>query len=202
MLSISPERRDGIVETVRLDIYTMTPRGSRSHSSLESGLSPYHLLPFTHRQSTQQKPKSHSNPTSKSNKNPETRTYPPIPQSLRKKSKTKVENFEEPEEEIKPTLRSLFKTERLLSSSGLWEKIMDGEDCGGGKKKECFVLKCYNFMFHRCGTSRSRGSEAERKFTQNSSHRIARSTSFRRTKHGTERLVSLRSVPSHVPNST
>ncbi|CAN6557930.1 unnamed protein product [Malus baccata var. baccata] len=35
------------------------------------------------------------------------------------------------------------------------------------------------------------GGEAERKFTQNS-----------RTKRGTEHLVSLRSVPSHVPNGT
>ncbi|KAB2615924.1 hypothetical protein D8674_022512 [Pyrus ussuriensis x Pyrus communis] len=42
----------------------------------------------------------------------------------------------EPEDEIKPTSRSLFKTERLLSSSGLGEKVMDGEDCGGGEKKE------------------------------------------------------------------
>ncbi|KAM0995560.1 hypothetical protein ACFX13_005730 [Malus domestica] len=82
------------------------------------------------------KPKYHSNPSSKSNKNPETGTYLPIPQSLRKKPKTKAENFEEPEEEIKPTSRSLFKTERLLSSSSLGEKIMDDEDCGGGKKKE------------------------------------------------------------------
>ncbi|RXH84984.1 hypothetical protein DVH24_041752 [Malus domestica] len=42
--------------------------------------------------------------------------------------------------------------------------------------------------------------EAERKFTQNSSRGTARSTRFRRTKRGTERLVPLCSVPSYVPN--
>ncbi|RXH85439.1 hypothetical protein DVH24_002537 [Malus domestica] len=46
------------------------------------------------------------------------------------------------------------------------------------------------------------GDEAERKFTQNSSHGTAHSTRFRRTKRGTERLVSLHSVLSHVPNGT
>ncbi|RXH89114.1 hypothetical protein DVH24_006092 [Malus domestica] len=46
------------------------------------------------------------------------------------------------------------------------------------------------------------GGEAERKFTQNSSRGTARSIRFRRTKCGTERLVPLRSVPSHVPNGT
>ncbi|KAM0956943.1 hypothetical protein ACFX2I_025075 [Malus domestica] len=60
----------------------------------------------------------------------------PIPRSLRKKSKTKAEKPEEPEEEIKPTSRLWFGAERLFSSSGLGEKIMDGEDYGGGKKKE------------------------------------------------------------------
>ncbi|KAB2613107.1 S ribonuclease [Pyrus ussuriensis x Pyrus communis] len=44
--------------------------------------------------------------------------------------------------------------------------------------------------------------EVERKFTQNSSRGTARSTRFRRTKHGIERLVPLCSVPSHVPNGT
>ncbi|RXH85838.1 hypothetical protein DVH24_016891 [Malus domestica] len=42
--------------------------------------------------------------------------------------------------------------------------------------------------------------ETERKFTQNSSHGIARSTCFRRTKRETERIVPLHFVPSHVPN--
>ncbi|KAM1193705.1 hypothetical protein ACFX13_020956 [Malus domestica] len=46
------------------------------------------------------------------------------------------------------------------------------------------------------------GGEVERKFTKNSSHGTACSTRFRRTKHGTKRLVSLRSVPSHLPNGT
>ncbi|KAB2629566.1 S ribonuclease [Pyrus ussuriensis x Pyrus communis] len=46
------------------------------------------------------------------------------------------------------------------------------------------------------------GGEVERKFTQNSSCGIARSTCFRRTKRGTERLVPLCSVSSHVPNGT
>ncbi|CAN6716668.1 unnamed protein product [Malus baccata var. baccata] len=61
---------------------------------------------------------------------------------------------------------------------------------------------------HRCprmGTRRKKetervvsGGEAERKFTQNSSHGTVRSTRFRRTKHETERLVRLCSVPSHI----
>ncbi|KAB2617007.1 S ribonuclease [Pyrus ussuriensis x Pyrus communis] len=46
------------------------------------------------------------------------------------------------------------------------------------------------------------GGKVERKFTQNSSRGTTRSTRFRRTKRGTERLVPLCSVPSHVPNST
>ncbi|RXH69480.1 hypothetical protein DVH24_037264 [Malus domestica] len=46
------------------------------------------------------------------------------------------------------------------------------------------------------------GGEAERKFIQNSSHETARSTRFRRTKRGTERLVPLYSVSSHVPKGT
>ncbi|RXH91567.1 hypothetical protein DVH24_020590 [Malus domestica] len=46
------------------------------------------------------------------------------------------------------------------------------------------------------------GGEAEQKFTQNSSRGTVRSTCFRSTKRGTERLVPLRSIPSHVPNST
>ncbi|RXI06781.1 hypothetical protein DVH24_025917 [Malus domestica] len=40
--------------------------------------------------------------------------------------------------------------------------------------------------------------EVEQKFTQNSSRGTTRSTRFRRTKPGTKRLVSLRSVPSHT----
>ncbi|KAB2598163.1 S ribonuclease [Pyrus ussuriensis x Pyrus communis] len=46
------------------------------------------------------------------------------------------------------------------------------------------------------------GGEVERKFTQNSSRGTTRSTCFRHTKRGTERLVPLCSVPSHVPNGT
>ncbi|RXH84258.1 hypothetical protein DVH24_027157 [Malus domestica] len=53
-----------------------------------------------------------------------------------------------------------------------------------------------------CSTDVERGGEAKRKFIQNSSRRTARSTHFRRTKRETERLVSLRFVPSHVPNDT
>ncbi|KAB2626674.1 S ribonuclease [Pyrus ussuriensis x Pyrus communis] len=46
------------------------------------------------------------------------------------------------------------------------------------------------------------GGAVERKFTQNSSRGTARSTRFRHTKRGTERLIPLCSVPSHVPNGT
>ncbi|KAM2441700.1 hypothetical protein PS1_022876 [Malus domestica] len=46
------------------------------------------------------------------------------------------------------------------------------------------------------------GGEAERKFTQNSSRGTTRSTSFRRTKEGTECLIPLNFVMSHVPNGT
>ncbi|RXH95863.1 hypothetical protein DVH24_008363 [Malus domestica] len=46
------------------------------------------------------------------------------------------------------------------------------------------------------------GGETERKFTQNLSRRTAHSTRFRRNKRGTEHLVPLRLVPSHVPNGT
>ncbi|RXH81175.1 hypothetical protein DVH24_005089 [Malus domestica] len=42
------------------------------------------------------------------------------------------------------------------------------------------------------------GGEAERKFIQNSSRGIACSTRFRRTKHETECIVRLRSIPSHI----
>ncbi|RXH87967.1 hypothetical protein DVH24_037612 [Malus domestica] len=56
-----------------------------------------------------------------------------------------------------------------------------------------------------CSTDMERvvpGGEVERKFTQNSSRGTAHSTRFRRTKRETERLVPLRSIPSHVPNGT
>ncbi|KAB2601543.1 S ribonuclease [Pyrus ussuriensis x Pyrus communis] len=46
------------------------------------------------------------------------------------------------------------------------------------------------------------GGEVERKFTQISSRGTARSTRLRCTKRGTERLIPLCSVPSHVPNGT
>ncbi|KAB2610792.1 S ribonuclease [Pyrus ussuriensis x Pyrus communis] len=46
------------------------------------------------------------------------------------------------------------------------------------------------------------GGEVERKFTQNSSCGIARSTRFRPTKRGAERLIPLCSVPSHLLNGT
>ncbi|RXH81144.1 hypothetical protein DVH24_005058 [Malus domestica] len=42
----------------------------------------------------------------------------------------------------------------------------------------------------------------ERKFIQNSSSETTHSTRFRHTKRGTERLVPLCSILSHVPNST
>ncbi|RXI03567.1 hypothetical protein DVH24_004219 [Malus domestica] len=42
--------------------------------------------------------------------------------------------------------------------------------------------------------------EVERKISQISSHGTTRSTVFRCTKRGTERLVPFRPVPSHVPN--
>ncbi|RXI04615.1 hypothetical protein DVH24_038889 [Malus domestica] len=68
-------------------------------------------------------------------------------------------------------------------------------------------LRGYNFVFHGCGTGHSRG-EAERKFTQNSSHGTASSTCFRRTKrrtgrdgtarHRTGRNGTSRSVPRLV----
>ncbi|KAM1483838.1 hypothetical protein ACFXTO_035964 [Malus domestica] len=44
--------------------------------------------------------------------------------------------------------------------------------------------------------------EVERKISQISSHGTTRSTIFRHTKRGTERLVPFRPVPSHVPNGT
>ena len=44
--------------------------------------------------------------------------------------------------------------------------------------------------------------EMERKISQISSHGTIRSTVFRCTKRGTERPISLRFVPSHVPNGT
>ncbi|RXH84649.1 hypothetical protein DVH24_032933 [Malus domestica] len=43
------------------------------------------------------------------------------------------------------------------------------------------------------------GGEAERKFPQNSSRGTTRSTHFRHTKRGTERLVPLCSIPSLTP---
>ncbi|CAN6701338.1 unnamed protein product [Malus baccata var. baccata] len=43
--------------------------------------------------------------------------------------------------------------------------------------------------------------EVEQKISQISSHGTTRSTVFRRTKRGTERLVPFRPVPSHVPNT-
>ncbi|CAN6582256.1 unnamed protein product [Malus baccata var. baccata] len=46
------------------------------------------------------------------------------------------------------------------------------------------------------------GGDVERKFTQNSSRGTTRFTRFRHTKRGTEPLVPLRSVPSHVPNGS
>ncbi|KAM1334767.1 hypothetical protein ACFX2F_010636 [Malus domestica] len=46
------------------------------------------------------------------------------------------------------------------------------------------------------------GGKAERKFTQNSSYGTTRSTRFRRTKRGTEHLIPLHSIMSHVPNGT
>ncbi|RXI01458.1 hypothetical protein DVH24_014807 [Malus domestica] len=49
---------------------------------------------------------------------------------------------------------------------------------------------------------RSKGEEVERKISQISSHGTTRSTVFRRTKRGTERLILFRPVPSHVPNGT
>ncbi|RXH89539.1 hypothetical protein DVH24_031896 [Malus domestica] len=48
--------------------------------------------------------------------------------------------------------------------------------------------------------SSDRGTKIHPKFVQNSSRGIACSTRFRHTKRGTERLVPLRSVLSHVPN--
>ena len=44
--------------------------------------------------------------------------------------------------------------------------------------------------------------EVEWKISQISSQGTTRSTIFKRTKRGTERLVPLRSVPSHVPNGS
>ncbi|KAB2633787.1 protein argonaute 1-like [Pyrus ussuriensis x Pyrus communis] len=46
------------------------------------------------------------------------------------------------------------------------------------------------------------GGEVERKFTKNLFHGTTRSTRFRRTKHKTERLIPLCSVPFHVTNGT
>ncbi|RXH68464.1 hypothetical protein DVH24_030797 [Malus domestica] len=65
---------------------------------------------------------------------------------------------------------------------------MDGEDCGGGKKKESI----WNESFQK--------GEAERKFIQNSFRGTARSTRFRRTERVMEHLIPLHFVSSHVPN--
>ncbi|RXH70963.1 hypothetical protein DVH24_015585 [Malus domestica] len=67
--------------------------------------------------------------------------------------------------------------------------------CRGEETRSIFVLKCYKFVSHECGTSHSRG-EVERKIIQNLSRGTLRSTRFRHTKRGTERLIPLRSVPS------
>lgn len=58
----------------------------------------------------------------------------PIPLSLGKKSKTKAKNVEEQEEELKPSSISSSATQRLFSSSGLGEKLMDDEDSAVGKE--------------------------------------------------------------------
>ncbi|KAM1873993.1 hypothetical protein ACFX13_007770 [Malus domestica] len=66
------------------------------------------------------------------------------------------------------------------------------------KKKETEVIILCSMDVERVVL----GDEAERKFIKNSSHGTTRSTHFRRTIRGTERLVPLRYVSSHVPNGT
>ncbi|KAM1992095.1 hypothetical protein ACFX15_033136 [Malus domestica] len=55
--------------------------------------------------------------------------------------------------------------------------------------------RCYNFMFHGCGTSRFR-ERGRTKIHQNSFRGTAHSTHFRRTKRETKRFVPLHFVPS------
>lgn len=61
----------------------------------------------------------------------------PIPQIKRKQSKNRAKEGKEQEEELKPIpmSSSSFSTQRLFSSSGLGEKLMDDEAFGVGKKE-------------------------------------------------------------------
>ncbi|KAK9923129.1 hypothetical protein M0R45_031562 [Rubus argutus] len=60
----------------------------------------------------------------------------PIPQIKRKQSKNRAKEGKEQEEELKLIpMSSSSSTQRLFSSSGLGEKLMDDEACGVGKKE-------------------------------------------------------------------
>ena len=76
------------------------------------------------------------------------------------------------------------------------------DDVNIEKDKGKFCLKMLSIL---CSTNVERvvpGGEVERKISQISSHGTTRSTVFRHTKRGTERLVPFRPVSSHVPNGT
>ncbi|RXH99705.1 hypothetical protein DVH24_021507, partial [Malus domestica] len=74
--------------------------------------------------------------------------------------------------------------------------------CRCQETRGIFFLKCCKFLSHGRGTSRSTRGELEQKIIKNLSRGTRRSTHFRRTKRGTERLVLLRSVPSRPAYQT